>query len=330
MPHLHLHHDLDATHLDQITELLEQTTKIEGHAPIGEHKKAHLTVGTKDWDGILAYDDDHGLIGYAHLRWNPAGSDPRLAVEVVVHPDRRDEGVQAALLDATRTTVANAGGGRVFLWVHRVEDPRDTLAHRMGFEVQRQLAYMRRPAEPLPPNDAPPANIIVRTYRDTTDDQAFLEINNAAFIGHPENGNWEEDELRQRKALPWFEPTGLFMAFRRNDDDTEGEPLGFHWTKWHTHEADGPTPHGPLGEVYVLAVHPRAQGLGLGRYLLRTGVRHLASRSEAVVLYVDCASAGPVALYESEGFDTLYQEVCFVDDIKASKGQGRTLMRPAG
>lgn len=330
MPHLHLRHDLDAPSLDEITELLEETTKIEGHAPIGEHKIAHLTVGAKDWDGILAYDDDHALIGYAHLRWNPAGSDPRLAVEVVVHPDRRDEGVQAALLDATRTTVANAGGGRLFLWVHRVDDPRDTLAHQMGFEVQRQLAYMRRPADPPPPDGPAPKDVIVRTYEGPADDPAFLEINNAAFVGHPENGNWDDEEFTQRKALPWFDPDGLFMAFRRTGDGDEGEPLGFHWTKWHAHDDNGQAPHGPLGEVYVLAVHPRAQGLGLGRYLLRTGIRHLASRSEAVVLYVDCASTGPVALYASEGFDTLYQEVCFVDDIKAPKGQGRTLMRPAG
>ncbi|MEE8600583.1 mycothiol synthase [Euzebya tangerina] len=339
MPHLHLRHDLDAHALHQITELLDETTELEGHAPIGEHKMAHLTVGAKDWDGILAYssphaDDEHStsaedrLIGYAHLRWNAAGADPRLAVEVVVHPHHREEGIQARLLDATRTTVARAGGGRMFLWVHRVTKPEDTLAHAMGFDVQRQLAYMRREVEPIPDVADPPDGVVIRTYRGPEDNRAFLEVNNAAFEGHPENGGWSAEELEHRRGFPWFDPAGLFMAFRQNPDGSEGEPLGFHWTKWHSHPDE--EPHPPLGEVYVLAVHPRTQGLGLGRLLLRTGIRHLATRSDSIVLYVDCASTGPVALYESEGFETQYREVCFVDDVEAARATTRALLRPAG
>ena len=330
MPHLHIRHALDADALCEITDLLETTTALEGHAPIGEHKMAHLRVGAEDWDGILAYADDHRqLIGYAHLRWNPAGADPRLAVEVVVHPEHRGEGVQAALLDQTRATVARAGGGRMFLWVHRVHDATETLAHRMGFAIQRELAFMRRPAEPAPPAEPDPEGVVVRPYDGTRDDAAFLEINNAAFPDHPENGGWDAAEFADRRALPWFDPGGLFMAFRREADGSEGEPLGFHWTKWHSHDGDD-APHGPIGEVYVLAVHPRAQGLGLGRHLLRVGMRHLASRSDEIVLYVDCASAGPVGLYRSEGFDVVYREVCYVDEVPAATGTARALLRPAG
>ncbi len=330
MPHLHVRNTLDADALDQIHHLLAETTRIEGHAPIGEHKMAHLSVGASDWDGILAYGEHHDdLIGYAHLRWNPGGDDPRLAVEVVVHPDHREEGVQAALLDATRTTVARAGGGRLFLWVHRVEEPKETLAFEMGFDIQRELAFMRRKAHPAP-EPAVRDDVIVRAYAGPADDAAFLEVNNAAFPDHPENGGWDVEEFRQRRSLPWFDPAGLFMAFRRDADGSEGEPLGFHWTKWHTHEGQAHAPHGPLGEVYVLAVHPRAQGIGLGRHLLQVGMQHLARRSEDIVLYVDCASTGPVTLYRSEGFDVVYREVCFVDDVAASPGRGRSLLRPAG
>lgn len=339
MTHLHVRHRLDPSALDQITELVRTTTAIEGHAPIGEHKMAHLRVGADDWDGILAHADGPGeahggLIGYAHLRWNSGPSDPRVAVEVVVHPHHREEGVQAALLEQTRTTVANGGGGRMFLWVHRVDDPADTLASRMGFAVQRQLAYMRRPADPVPDPGDPPPGVVVRPYAGPADDPAFLEVNNAAFPSHPENGGWTPADLADRRALPWFDPAGLFMAFRRRDDGGEGEPLGFHWTKWHAHDDepghDGPAPHGPLGEVYVLAVHPRAQGVGLGRHLLRVGIRHLATRSESIALYVDRADEGPVALYRSEGFDLEYLEVCYVDDVPPAGRPPGALLRPAG
>ena len=172
VPDLHLRHDLDSASLDAIRHLLAETTRIEGHAPIGEPKMAHLAIGAKDWDGILVHEGDQ-LIGYAHLRWNTPGSDPRVAVEVVVHPDHRDKGVQAALLDATRTTVARSGGGRLFLWVHRVEDARDTLAHRMGFAIQRELAFMRRPAQPAPDVAPPPDGVTIRTYRGPEDAEAF-------------------------------------------------------------------------------------------------------------------------------------------------------------
>lgn len=323
MPHLQLRRDLDSASLDAIRDLLAETTAIEGHAPIGEHKMAHLAVGAKGWDGILVYEGDQ-LIGYAHLRWNPVGSDPRVAVELVVHPAHRDRGVQAALLDATRETVARSGGGRLFLWVHRVEDARDTLAHRMGFAIQRELAFMRRPAQPAPTVGPLPAGVVVRTYAGPQDDEAFLEVNNAAFPDHPENGGWDAAELAARRELPWFDPSGLFLAF-----DEQGKPLGFHWTKWHTHEGEA-VPHGPLGEVYVLAVHPRAQGTGLGRLLLRIGMRHLASRSDTIVLYVDCAATGPVALYRSEGFEVAYREVCYVDEVAPVPATTRDLLRPAG
>ncbi|CAN5474707.1 mycothiol synthase [soil metagenome] len=325
MHDLRLRRELDPASLTAIRHLLEDTTRIEGHAPIGEHKLAHLTPGAQDWDGILAYAGDR-LIGYAHLRWNPAGSNPRVAVEVVVHPDHREEGVQAALLDATRTTVANGGGGRMFLWVHRVEDPTDTLAFRMGFRIQRQLAYMRRPATPVPDAPTLPNGVTVRPYAGPADDSAFLEVNNAAFADHPENGGWDHAEFTARRSLPWFDPDGLFMAFAE-----DGKPFGFHWTKWHVHEGDDHAPHDPYGEVYVLAVHPRAQGLGLGRSLLRIGMRHLAARADQIVLYVDCAEEGPVALYRSEGFDLRYREVCFVDEVAPAGGPAtRELLRPAG
>lgn len=324
MTDFEIHRQLDAASLAEIHSLLDATTRLEGHAPIGEHKMAHLHVGADDWDGILAYEPGGELIGYVHLRWNPTGADPRLAVEMVVHPDHREEGVQAALLDHTRRLVARSGGGRMFLWVHRVIDARATLAFELGLDIQRELAFMRRPARPAPEVGPLPEGVEIRPYRGPEDDEAFLEVNNAAFPDHPENGGWAVADLEERKALDWFDPAGLFMAFR------DGLPLGFHWTKWHRHDADGgPAPHPPLGEVYVLAVHPRAQGMGLGRILLRHGMRHLADRSTEIVLYVDQASEGPVALYTSEGFETVYREVCYVDDIAPARTGRHELLRPA-
>lgn len=322
MHHLRLRADLDDDVLADIRGLLAETTRLEGHEPIGEHKYAHLQVGARGWQGVMAYDGDR-LIGYAHLRWNPVGDHPRVAVEIVVHPDHREEGIQQRLVDATREAVAARGGGTMFLWVHRVEDAHRTLAIELGFRVQRVLAFMTRPlthpVEVLPL----PEGVHVRPYAGAEDDEQLLAVNNAAFPDHPENGNWDLAELHARMGRDWFDPAGLFLAFR-------GEQLlGFHWTKWHGHPAD--TPHQPEGEVYVLAIHPHAQGLGLGRRLLRVGLEHLRGRGCArAILYVDAASTPAVNLYRSEGFELAYHEVCYEDDVAPAEGtRPHDLLRPA-
>ena len=98
-----------------------------------------------------------------------------------------------------------------------------------------------------------PAGIGVRTYRGPSDDAELLRVNNAAFSRHPEQGGWTPDDIAERRAEPWFDAGGLFLAF----DESTGRLAGFHWTKVHL---DRPG----FGEVYVLGVDPGEQGRGLG------------------------------------------------------------------
>jgi mycothiol synthase len=314
---------LDEALLGEVLALIDATAELEGHRPVGEHKYAHLRVGASGWLGVLAYEDDT-LIGYAHTRWNRPAARPRLAVEVVVHPDLDQAEVSARLLEEVEAVTARAGGGLMWLWVHRVEDPQKTVAADLGFAVQRQLAFMTRRMDDPPAPPALPDGVTLRPYREGRDDAAFLEVNNAAFAGHPENGGWDEATFAERRALDWFDPNGLIMAWRGD------ELLGFHWTKWHSHDSDEVPAHEPVGEVYVLAVHPRAQGLGLGRALLEAGLAHLWDRGcRLAVLYVDCDDTAAVGLYESAGFELAYHEVCYEKDI-APDVDGADLGRPAG
>jgi mycothiol synthase len=325
---------LDERTLREVLDLVEAATEIEGHRPVGEHKYAHLAVGARGWVGILAHDGDGRLVGYAHTRWNQPGVQPRMAVEVVVHPalagsaaDRPGEGgagVAERLLTEARAVLGRAGGGLLYLWVHRVEDPSTTLAARMGFAVQRELAFMTRSLGERGESAVLPDDLTVRPYREGSDDDAFLEVNNAAFADHPENGGWDRKTFAERRSLDWFDPGGLFIAWRGE------QPLAFHWTKWHAHDSDETPAHEPVGEVYVLAVHPSAQGLGLGRALLRVGLAHLHDRGcREAILYVDCTSTGAVGLYRSEGFDLAYREVCYEEDVAPLVDTTADLLRPA-
>lgn len=308
---------------EEILGLIEQCTRAEGHRPVGEHKYVHLITGSGGWTGVLARREG-ALVGYAHLRWNPDGARPRLAAEAVVLPGQDREAIARRLVDEVCALAGRAGGGAVWLWVHRVLDPAQTLAARLGFRVQRELAFMTRPLHAAPEATLPPG-VILRAYRPGEDDEEFLRVNNAAFAGHPENGGWTAGTLAQRRALDWFAPEDVLTAWR-------GEELvGFHWTKWHGHEGEEAPAHDPVGEVYVLAVDPAAHGTGLGRVLLRAGLAHLRDRGcRLAVLYVDCASAPAVALYRSEGFVEAYHEVCFEREVSPSPAQPAVdLLRPA-
>ena len=70
--------------------------------------------------------------------------------------------------------------------------------------------------------------------------------------------------------------------------------LGFHWTKRHS---------ATLGEVYVVAIDPAAQGRGLGQTLVDAGLRHLRDGgADEVLLYVESDNLPAVRLYEGLGF----------------------------
>ncbi|CAN5342354.1 mycothiol synthase [soil metagenome] len=294
---------LDQRRLGEVRALLDETGRADGRPPLAEPKHAQLRAGAGGWSGVLAYDGAR-LIGYAHVRWGPPGAGPRVQAEVVVHPDHRGDGLAGRLADGVRRTLAGEGGGVLYLWARRVADPSATFAARLGMSVQRRLAFMARPLDAVPPAPRLPGGVALRTHRPGPDDAELLRVNNAAFAGHPENGGWGPEELRRRRALPWFDPAGLLLAWR-------GDGLvGFHWTK-----VAGDSE--PTGEVYVLAVDPSARRLGLGRALLRAGLRHLhAQGCRRVVLYVDLADRPAVELYDAEGFTTRQVDVCYEQRVE--------------
>ena len=79
--------------------------------------------------------------------------------------------------------------------------------------------------------------------------------------------------------------------------------LGFHWTKVHRDEDP------PYGEVYVVAVNPKAAGRGIGTVLTGAGLVHLRDQGlESVLLYVDGDNDPAIAVYSGQGFDDVRTE----------------------
>jgi len=228
---------------------------------------------------------DGPIVGFALLHQG--------IVDLAVHPDHRGQGIGTEL-----ATQIAAVGERIEAWSHANHPAAARIADRFGVPHLRDLVIMSRPtAEPVVEPEAP-AGVIVRTFR-PEDEAALLEVNATAFATHPEQGHMTHEDFVERTREGWFEAEGLFVAI-----DADGTLLGFHWTKVHRDE----TP--PYGEVYVVAVSPRAAGRGLGTLLTSVGLRHLATTGvEEVILYVDGDNAPALAVYRGQGFTRKRTEV---------------------
>jgi mycothiol synthase len=171
---------------------------------------------------------------------------------------------------------------------------------------------MRRP---LPHPEAPrwPAGTVIRRFVPGRDEDAWLAVNNRAFAGHVEQGGWDRATLAQREAEAWFDPSGFLLAERDSGASpaspaAAGRLTGFCWTKVH---------RGGLGEIYVIAVDPSAQGTGLGKALVLGGLASLAERGITTgMLYVDAANEGAVGLYRRLGFDVHHVDRAYVAELR--------------
>lgn len=268
-----------------VLDLLAEAAAYDGQDAVSEQGRLQLDRGPRPGVRhlVLRTVDDE-LAGYAQLQdYDPVEAP---AAELVVHPAHRGRGHGRALGSA----LLEVSGKRLRVWAHGGHPAARHLAQVLGLTMFRELRQMRRPLGSLTMGEPVlPEGVTVRTFRPGRDDASWLAVNAAAFAHHPEQGSLTQRDLDDRKAEPWFDPEGFFLAER------DGRIIGFHWTKVHAEEG--------LGEVYVLGVDPAAQGSGLGRVLTAIGLRHLAARGlETAMLYVDADNTAAVKVYEGLGF----------------------------
>jgi mycothiol synthase len=285
----------------RVDRLLTRAAAADRHRPISEQAERvldHPAPGAS-WALLTGLTPDtvagFGLLARGRESWE---------VEVVVDPDARtDGGVEVELLRAALAYAAEHGGGTVRYWAFTVADGHDAAVAALGFGVERTLLQMRVPL-PLDASVRPAGpRLAVRPFRPGDDDAAWLEANNRAFAGHPEQGGWDEATLQARQAEPWFDAAGFLL----HEDGGGGRLAGSCWTKVH----GDATP--PMGEIYVISVDPDFGGRGLGRALTIAGLDHLASLGLSVgMLYVDEANAAAVGLYRSLGFTVDHVDRAYV------------------
>lgn len=211
------------------------------------------------------------------------------ALDLVVDPGARRHGVGSALAEAALADIDYA----VDAWSHSDHPAAGRIAERLGLSRDRELWVMERPLDDTLPAAEPSPDYLVRSFA-PGDEEGLLAANSLAFAHHPEQGHMTLDDFRERQSEPWFDAAGLFLAVPVHEHSDEPQVLGFHWTKVH--------PEG-VGEVYVVAVNPKAAGRGIGKVLTNVGLRHLRDLGlRRVILYVDADNDPAVAVYTGSGF----------------------------
>ncbi|MGH9190045.1 MAG: mycothiol synthase [Acidimicrobiales bacterium] len=312
MAHLEVKRQMGRGDIAAVSELLDIAAAVDGHRPLGEHQWLDLVHGGRHgFAGLVAWEPGHGHpVGYAQVTREDT-TDPRQptwALEYVVDPHHRsaDLHIGRRLVAAALDVVRQEGGGHVHLWVPKPTELHDRVASEAGLRRGRELRQLRRA---LPLDE--PSTLEVRPFVPGRDEAAWLEVNNRAFRWHPEQGGWDLETLRSRQNQPWFDPQGFLLR------EHDGKLAGFCWTKVHqdpTHRTSAAE-----GEIYVIAVDPGFQGLGLGRSLLVAGLDWLTRRGiDTAMLYVDADNGPALRLYRSLGFSLDHVDRAYVGDVAAA------------
>ncbi|CAN5157523.1 mycothiol synthase [soil metagenome] len=266
--------------------------------------------GRESFAGLVAWESGHHHpVGYTQV----SRGQHSWALDMVIDPHHRYDAASIGpeMLQAAIDLIAVEGGGHVHLWVYQPTPTHDEMARRVGLRQGRDLLQMRRPL----PIELDSPNLALRPFRPGEDDQRWLELNNRAFDWHPEQGGWDAETLTARVQEPWFDANGFLLHER------DGRLAGFCWTKVHADEGAGHEHLPRLGELYVVAVDPAFQGLGLGKALVIAGLHwlHRERNLNNAMLYVDATHQRAVGLYGRLGFRVDHVDRAYVGDIAAAK-----------
>ncbi|PJI93867.1 mycothiol synthase [Luteimicrobium subarcticum] len=289
-----------------VRALARAARETDGVAPLSEQPLLWLEAADAPVRHVLARASGStnrgpSLLGYAQL---DLGGTSRASAELVVHPYVRRRGIGVAMLSRVQH-LAQARGRMLALWAHGDLTAARRLGASRGLSVTRELWRMGRP---LPADlvaadldaGATPAGVTVRDFVPGQDEAAWVQLNARVFASHPEQGRVSLADVSAREREPWFDPRGFALA------ESDGELVGYCWTKVPPQASRGER----TGEIYVLGVDESARGTGLGRWLLRDGLRRLAAVGVTQVeLYLDGDNEAAKATYLGSGFSRLAADV---------------------
>lgn len=307
--------------MDEGSRLEAVERLVGGQAPAGGEKRA-LAERFVDFsnsnririDSMWARLDEAGGIAATVLAVPNPGRTAILFASAIAGPD--DVGLLAPVIEQAcrELSAADVDLAQVLL------EPHDALLREAfaagGFRPLARLSYMERP---LPgrrklPAPAWPGGVSVEPYREEHRDEVLEVL---------------ESSYRDTLDCP-----GL-RGLRRTSDILAGHAGtgDFDPDLWTIMRSDGqasgvlllnPAPTSGTIELVYIGLAAIARGRGLGRLVLRHGLRLVMNRPErAMTLAVDDNNAPAIALYRSEGFRCVLRREAMICPLRPAGADGR-------
>jgi mycothiol synthase len=214
---------------------------------------------------------------------------------VVVRPPSRRQGIGRALVDAGVTIERERARPNLLLGVLPADEAALAFLRATGFGFHSTLWDLELPEAQSVDPPAWPAGYVARPFERARDARSWASLFNAAFAEHATPLQIDIEAIESGPQEPGFEDADTQVL----EEAASGELVGFCAT---TPERSAGVV-GPDAEIWTIGVHPDQQGRGLGRQLLRWGVRRLREvGARHVSLSVNGRNEGALGLYLSEGF----------------------------
>ncbi|GAB4122022.1 MAG: GNAT family N-acetyltransferase [Roseiflexaceae bacterium] len=280
-----------------VTELIDDISE-PGIDPFHDLRLWHTADGT-----LVAYAEF-----LAPLNREAAAGHPATFTWFKIHPDWRNadlyDQVIAWAVERTRAKAAEWGLELTLEATARDrERARQEQLSRLGFAPLRYFLRMERPITGELLDPVWPEGISVH---EQMTDQEYVDLHNTVWVDHFGYEPWTPEIVAHYRQAYYYDAELDLYA-----KGADGTLAAFCWCS--IRELENQRTGRNDGWIGLLGVRREFRSLGLGRALLREGMRRLRAKgAEYARLGVDGASpTGATKLYESEGFQTTYTRILF-------------------
>ena len=224
----------------------------------------------------------------------------RAVANLFVNPEYRRFGIGRQLLQTAIERADKLNSQILHIQVAVNNDAGRFLLEQAGFAAVRRYWKLTKKNQVIY-EDKPPSGYRLRFFNMDKDEEELTKLQNKSFAGSWGFSPNTVNQISSKARLTEWESDGILILENSNQ-----EMVGYNWTH---RPKKNDSANGYIG---MTGIHPELRGLGLGRYIVQSGINYLGSlKIPNVTLEVDASNMSARELYLSLGFELLEETVWY-------------------